>query len=153
VHRIAIDAENPERLYAQNHGGVYRSDDAGTSWKSIDAGLPADFGFVVLAHPTRGDSAWVIPIDDNTMFPPQGRLRLWRTYDAGESWSEVGEGLPSGHFASVLRDAAHVIDLEGTAAIAFGTRNGSVYASVDEGETFDEVAQRLPDVLSVRASA
>jgi photosystem II stability/assembly factor-like uncharacterized protein len=153
VHRIAIDAENPERLYAQNHGGVYRSDDAGTSWQSIADGLPADFGFVVLAHPTRGGSAWVIPIDDATMFPPNGRLRLWRTHDAGETWGEVGEGLPSDDFASVLRDAAHVIDLNGTAAIAFGTRNGSVYASADEGETFDEVAHRLPDVLSVRVSA
>ena len=87
------------------------------------------------------------------MFPPQGRLRLWRTDDAGDAWTEVGEGLPSEFFASVLRDAAHVIDLDGTAAIAFGTRNGSVYASTDEGETFDEVATQLPDVLSVRASA
>ncbi len=153
VHRIAMDAENPELLYAQNHGGVYRSHDAGTSWQSIAAGLPADFGFVVLAHPTRAGSAWVIPIDDNTMLPPEGRLRLWRTYDSGESWEEVGDGLPNDHFASVLRDAAHVIDLDGTAAIAFGTRNGSVYASVDEGETFDEVTHRLPDVLSVRLSA
>ena len=87
------------------------------------------------------------------MLPPEGRLRLWRTYDSGESWEEVGDGLPNDHFASVLRDAAHVIDLDGTAAIAFGTRNGSVYASVDEGETFDEVTHRLPDVLSVRLSA
>ncbi|MBU6280023.1 MAG: hypothetical protein KGN78_12335 [Actinomycetales bacterium] len=153
VHRIAMDAQDPNLLYAQNHGGVFRSDDGGSSWQSISAGLPSDFGFIVLAHPTRGRVAWVIPIDSATMFPPGGRLRLWRTDDAGATWQEVGAGLPDGHYASVLRDAAHVIDLGGTAAIAFGTRNGSVYASLDEGETFDEVATRLPDVLSVRASA
>lgn len=153
VHRIAIDAQDPDRLYAQNHGGVFRSDDGGTSWQPIMDGLPSDFGFVVLAHPTRGGSAWVIPIDGETMFPPEGRLRLWRTDDAGGTWREVGGGLPDGHYASVLRDAAHVIDLEGTAAITLGTRNGSVYVSQDEGESFHEVASRLPDVLSVRASA
>ena len=153
VHRIAIDADDPQRLYAQNHGGVYRSDDAGVTWQSIADGLPVDFGFVVLAHPNRGGTAWVIPIDDDTMFPPDGRLRLWRTDDAGSSWREVGSGLPDEHYASVLRDAAHVVDINGTAVIVFGTRNGSVYVSLDEGETFDEVASRLPDVLSVRASA
>jgi len=153
VHRIAMDAEDPDRLYAQNHGGVFRSEDGGRSWVSIAAGLPGDFGFVVLAHPTRARVAWVIPIDPATMFPPEGRLRLWRTDDAGQTWQESGRGLPDAHYASVIRDAAHVIDLDGTAAIAFGTRNGSVYASVDEGETFSEVATRLPDVLSVRISA
>ncbi len=152
VHRIAMDSQDPNLLYAQNHGGVFRSTDAGTSWEPITDGLPSDFGFMVLAHPTRARTAWVFPIDSSTMFPPAGRLRLWRTDDAGATWREVGQGLPDHHYASVLRDAAHVIDLNGTAAIAFGTRNGSVYASVDEGESFEEVATRLPDVLSVRAS-
>ena len=133
--------------------GVCPANDAGVTWQSIADGLPVDFGFVVLAHPNRGGAAWVIPIDDDTMFPPDGRLRLWRTDDAGSSWREVGSGLPDEHYASVLRDAAHVVDINGTAVIVFGTRNGSVYVSLDEGETFDEVASRLPDVLSVRASA
>lgn len=153
VHRIAMDAQDPNLLYAQNHGGVFRSTDAGSSWEPITPGLPSDFGFMVLAHPTRGRTAWVIPIDGATMFPPAGRLRLWRTDDAGDTWHEVGRGLPDDHYASVLRDAAHVIDRDGTAVLAFGTRNGSVYASVDEGESFDEVVTRLPDVLSVRACA
>jgi photosystem II stability/assembly factor-like uncharacterized protein len=152
VHRIAVDAANPAQVFAQNHGGVYRSTDSGISWEPIMAGLPADFGFVVLAHPTQGDTAWVIPIDPETMFPADGRLRLWRTDDAGGTWSETGAGLPDGYYASVLRDAAHVIDNDGEAAIAFGTRNGSVFASLDDGRTFTEVARRLPDVLSVRIS-
>ena len=152
VHRIAVDGADPERVYAQNHGGVFRSDDSGDSWTSIADGLPADFGFVVLAHPTRGGSAWVIPIDAETMFPPEGRLRLWRTDDAGGTWAAVGTGLPDEHHASVMRDAAHAIDVGGEAAIAFGTRNGCVYASLDDGRSFTEVASRLPDVLSVRIS-
>jgi photosystem II stability/assembly factor-like uncharacterized protein len=77
---------------------------------------------------------------------------VWRTDDAGGTWAETGTGLPDGYYASVLRDAAHVIDNDGEAAIAFGTRNGSVFASLDDGRTFTEVASRLPDVLSVRIS-
>lgn len=153
VHRVAVDAANADRMYAQNHGGVYRTDDAGRSWEPIMEGLPADFGFVVLAHPSRGGTVWVIPIDAETMFPPEGRLRLWRSDDAGGSWREVGVGLPDDHFASVMRDAAQVVDIDGRIVIVLGTRNGSVYASVDEGETFDEVASHLPDILSVRATA
>lgn len=153
VHRIALDGADSERVYAQNHGGVYRSDDSGDSWQPIMSGLPVDFGFVVLAHPSRGGTAWVVPISTETMLPPDGRLRLWRTDDAGETWREVGVGLPDDFYGTVLRDAAHVVDVDGTAVIAFGTRNGSVFASLDDGETFDEVASRLPDVLSVRVAA
>lgn len=152
VHRIAIDAADPSRLYAQNHGGVFRSDDSGESWQPITDGLSADFGFVVLAHPTRAAAAWVVPIDAETMFPPGGQLQLARTDDAGGSWTAVTAGLPSGHYASVLRDAAHVTAVGDGAAIAFGTRNGSVFASLDGGGTFAEVVHGLPDVLSVRIS-
>ncbi len=153
VHRIAIDAEDQTKVYAQNHGGVYFSDNSGDSWLPIMAGLPAkNFGFVVLSHPTIGGTAWVIPIDAETMFFPEGRLRLWRTEDFGGSWTEVGDGLPLEDYASVLRDAAHVLEHDGDAAIAFGTRNGSVFASLDGGRTFTEAASRLPDVLSVRIS-
>lgn len=152
VHRIAVDAVDQSRVFAQNHGGVYFSADSGDSWKPIMDGLPVDFGFVMLTHPTVSGIAWVLPIDPETMFPPEGRLRLWRTEDSGGSWSEVGDGLPDGDFASVMRDAAHVIEHDGDAAIAFGTRNGSVFASLDGGRWFTEVASRLPDVLSVRIS-
>lgn len=153
VHRIAVDSVEPTRIYAQNHGGVYRTEDSGDSWSLISGGLRADFGFMVLTHPSAAGTAWTIPIDAETMFPADGRLRLNRTDDAGESWTEVGRGLPDECYASVLRDAADVTLFGDDAAIAFGTRNGSVFASLDGGESFTEVASRLPDVLSVRISA
>lgn len=151
VHKVAVDAGGRDRLYAQNHGGVYRSDDAGSSWTSIAAGLPADFGFPVVASPKVAGTAWVVPlVADMQRVPPAGNLRVHRTRDAGESWSEVGAGLPDRSWTSVLRDAFCADDAERT-GLYVGTRDGCVYASADEGETFDLVVDHLPDVLVVRA--
>ena len=159
VHKVAADAGGPQRLYAQNHGGVYRTDDAGRRWTSIAAGLPADFGFPVLAHPGRPGVAWVVPlVADEHRLPPGGRLRLHRTEDAGESWREVGRGLPDPSWTVVLRDAACVLAPDpaapdGPAVLALGTRDGCVYLSADSGDSFVQVAAHLPDVLCVRAAA
>ena len=151
VHRLAVDGADPSRLYVQNHGGVFRSDDSGDHWTEISAGLPeSEFGFVVLAHPSRGGTAWVIPIRAETMLPADGRLLAWKTEDAGATWTAQGEGLPEDFYAAVLRDAAHIVPYGDGVALAFGTRNGSVFVSVDEGATFTEVASKLPDVLSLR---
>ncbi|MCC3278637.1 exo-alpha-sialidase [Arthrobacter sp. zg-Y40] len=151
VHKVARDAGNPERLYAQNHGGVYRSDDAGDQWISIADGLPADFGFVMLAHPSRPDTVWTIPLGSaGERNPPQGRPAVYRSTNAGEDWERFDAGLPAYDFNAVLRDAADV-DTADPAGIYFGTRGGEVYASADEGETFNLVAANLPDVLCVRA--
>jgi hypothetical protein len=158
VHKMAADATGPDRLYLQNHGGVYRSDDAGRRWTSIAAGLPSDFGFPALAHPGRPGVAWVLPlVSDEVRLPPDGRLRPYRTEDAGQTWREVGAGLPEQSGTVVLRDAACVRAADpaapdGPAVIAFGTREGSLYASTDSGDTFAEVAAHLPDVLCVRAA-
>jgi len=153
VHKVARDAGDPLRLYAQNHGGVFRTDDGGDRWVSIDDGLPADFGFTVLAHPTTPGTAWVIPlVADVQRLPPDGRLRVWCTTDAGASWAPNESGLPDDYWGVVLRDAAAVTtDGDGGALLFLGTRNGWVYTSADGGGTFTEVARHLPDVLSVRA--
>jgi hypothetical protein len=153
VHKVAVDAAGPTRLYAQNHHGVYRSDDSGLTWQSIAAGLPADFGFVMLADPRRSGRLWVIPIKaDGERVPPEGRLRVWTSQDAGESWSSSESGLPDQAWTVVLRDAATVVDRgpDIDPLIAFGTRDGVVYASSDGGREFVEVARGLPDVLCVR---
>ena len=104
--RPSRDPENPDRLYAQNHGGVYRSDDAGTSWTSIADGLPSDFGFPVVAHPRRGDTVSLFPlVDAGERFPKDGRARVYRSKDAGATWEELGKGLPDGFYTAVMRDA------------------------------------------------
>ncbi len=151
VHKVAVDASGHETLYAQNHGGVYRSDDAGRRWVPIGDGLPSDFGFVVLASPHTSGTAWVVPIKaDLQRVPPDGRLRVHRTADRGASWTESASGLPDGSWSTVLRDAACVDTLDPT-GVYLGTRDGCVYASADEGATFGQVAAHLPDVLTVRA--
>jgi hypothetical protein len=151
VHKVAVDAGDPARMYAQNHFGVFRTDDGGGSWTSIAEGLPADFGFPIAASPTTPGTAWVVPlVADEQRLPPGGRLRVHRTRDAGSTWTEVGEGLPDGAWTAVLRDALCVDDAEST-GVYLGTRDGCVYASTDEGDSFTLVADHLPDVLAVRA--
>jgi photosystem II stability/assembly factor-like uncharacterized protein len=153
VHKVAVDAVGRSRLYAQNHHGVYRSDDGGGSWTSIADGLPSDFGFVVLAHPRRSGTAWVVPLEaDARRVPPGGRLRVHRTRDAGSTWAESSAGLPDAAWTVVLRDAACVVDRGPDVApvLAVGTRDGCVYVSDDEGDTFALLVDHLPDVLAVR---
>jgi hypothetical protein len=152
VHKVAVDAASADRLYAQNHFGVFASDDVGVSWRSIAGGLPADFGFPVVASPRTAGTAWVVPlVADMERLPPGGRLRVHRTRDGGGSWTELGAGLPDASWAAVMRDAACSDEGDPT-GVYVGTRDGCVYASADEGDSFTLVAAHLPDVLVVRAA-
>jgi hypothetical protein len=149
VHKVDVDPEGT--FFAQNHGGVFRSTDRGTSWQSIAAGLPSDFGFPVLASPRVPGTVWVVPLDPAARVPPEGRLRVHRTTDAGATWTALGAGLPDSCWTCVLRDAA-CVDPGAPTGIYLGTRTGSVFASPDEGDSFVTVADQLPDVLVVRAA-
>ncbi|HEX9335580.1 MAG TPA: exo-alpha-sialidase [Pseudonocardiaceae bacterium] len=153
VHKVAASAGNPDRMYLQNHGGVYRSTNNGASWESIADGLPGDFGFAMAAHPHRPDVIYNFPlVADEHRFAPGGRCRVYRSEDAGSTWTALFDGLPDdGFWSIVLRDALCTDNGDPT-GIYFGTRSGEVYASRDEGDGWQQVADHLPDVLCVRAA-
>lgn len=137
-------------LYQQNHHGVWRSGDGGRSWDDINAGLPSTFGFPIRVHPRDSDTIWVLPLNGDAVgrFPPDAAAAVWKSEDAGQSWTAKREGLPQQAYFTVLRQAM-AGDTQDPAGIYFGTNTGSVYASLDEGETWDEVVRHLPTVLSV----
>ncbi|MEN3585865.1 MULTISPECIES: WD40/YVTN/BNR-like repeat-containing protein [unclassified Streptomyces] len=152
VHKVARDAVDPDRLYLQNHWGVYRSDDAGAHWSDIGGGLPSTFGFAAAAHPRRGGTAYVFPINaDSDRVPADRRCRVFRTSDAGATWEPLTAGLPrEHHYGTVLRDALCLDDRD-RPGVYFGNRNGELFASDDEGDSWRRLAAHLPDVLCVRA--
>jgi photosystem II stability/assembly factor-like uncharacterized protein len=153
VHKVARHPARPDQLFAQNHHGVYRSDDGGAAWTSIAAGLPSDFGFAMVSHPHRPGVVYNFPIQaDEYRIPPDAACRVYRSDDAGGSWTALTEGLPQQRFyPTVLRDAMGVDDAP-VPGVYFGTRSGEVFASPDEGEHWQQIAAHLPDVLCVRAA-
>ncbi len=155
VHNMHRAPLQPERLWMQFHGGVYRSDDAGESWNDIGTGtgLPSDFGFPMVIDPADPKRAWVIPLTaDVDRVTPDGKLRVFETADEGRSWSPRTEGLPQHDaYLTILRQAfCH--DDGSPLGLYFGDKSGTVYASADAGATWTVAAEHLPSIVSVRAS-
>ena len=151
VHKLLAHPTRPERLWQQNHCGVYRSDDRGESWERLDGnGLPSDFGFALAIHPREPDTAWVVP-EESAMnrVTPDGRLGVYRTRDGGASWEL--RAAQDEAWVAVLREggASDTLDPIG---VYVGTQSGSVFVSPDEGETWIEAARHLPPVLSVEVT-
>jgi photosystem II stability/assembly factor-like uncharacterized protein len=152
VHKVLLHPARPERLWQQNHCGVYRSDDRGDNWERLDGnGLPSGFGFPIMIHPREPDTAWVIPENaDLNRVTAEGRLGVYRTRDAGESWELTANGLPEHAWTGVLREATS-FDEADPVGLYFGTQSGSVWVSPDEGDEWIEAASDLPPILSVEA--
>jgi photosystem II stability/assembly factor-like uncharacterized protein len=153
VHKLVMSPVDRERLYQQNHCGMHRSDDGGHSWVEITEGLPSDFGFAAAAHPHDRDSFYVIPLDPgHGRCMPEGRAAVWRTSDAGASWERLDRGLPqSDAHLGVLREGL-AIDALDTPGLYFGTSTGQVFASIDEGNSWSEIASYLPAISSVEVA-
>ncbi|HEX2095698.1 MAG TPA: hypothetical protein VHG28_25090 [Longimicrobiaceae bacterium] len=153
VHKVVNHPSRPERLFLQNHWGLYRSDDWGDSWHDIANGVPSDFGFAMEVHPHDPETVYIVPLEsDEFRCVPEARMRVFRTRDAGASWEPLSEGLPQeGAYETVLRDAL-ATDGHDPAGIYVGTRSGKLFASADGGESWDEIAGSFPPVVCVRAA-
>jgi hypothetical protein len=153
VHKVVSHPDRPDRLFLQNHWGLYRSDDWAESWEDIANGVPSDFGFAMAMHPSDPSTLYIVPLEsDGFRCVPDAKLRVYRTRDAGESWQALSKGLPQHEaYETVLRDALDT-DSATPAGVYFGTRSGRVYASADDGDSWSLIHQGLPPVVCVKAA-
>ncbi|MEP6714568.1 MAG: sialidase family protein [Terriglobia bacterium] len=150
VHHVAMHPARPGVLFMQKHWDVMRSDDAGDSWREVSGNLPTDFGFVIDVNANEPETIYVVPIkSDSEHYPPEGKLRVYRSRSGGNEWEALTSGLPQKDcYVNVLRDAMAVDELD-SCGIYFGTTGGQVYASSDNGDNWAPIVQNLPAVLSV----
>ncbi|MBA3557925.1 MAG: exo-alpha-sialidase [Gemmatimonadaceae bacterium] len=153
VHKVVHHPSRPGQLFLQNHWGLYRSDDWGDTWHDIANGVPSDFGFAMQMHPGEPGTVYIIPLEsDEFRCVPEAKLRVYRTRNAGTSWEPLASGLPQSQaFETVLRDSLAADSLD-PAGIYFGTRNGKLFASADDGENWREIAEGLPSIVCVKAA-
>lgn len=150
VHRIALHPSRPNTLFMQKHWDVMRSDDAGDNWHEVSGNLPSDFGFPIDVHAHEPETVYVVPIkSDSEHYPPDGKLRVYRSRTGGDEWEALTNGLPqSDCYVNVLRDAMAVDSLD-SCGVYFGTTGGQVYGSSDSGDNWLPIVRDLPAVLSV----
>ena len=153
VHKITMHPDRPQRMFLQNHWGLYRSDNGGESWTDIANGVPSDFGFAMVMHPRNPDCVYIVPVEsDEFRCACDGRLRVYRTRNGGASWEPLMRGLPQKRaYETVLRDAM-AIDSFDPAGLYFGTRSGQLFSSRDEGRTWQKILEGLPSVVCVRSA-
>jgi photosystem II stability/assembly factor-like uncharacterized protein len=152
VHSIAMHPSRPSVLFMQKHWDVMRSDNAGEMWQEVSGNLPSDFGFPIAVHAHEPETVYVVPIkSDSEHFPPDGKLRVYRSRTGGNEWEALTKGLPQSNcYVNVLRDAMSVDSLD-SCGVYFGTTGGQVYASPDAGDTWAPIVRDLPAVVSVEA--
>jgi len=150
VHHIAMHPSRPDVLFMQKHWDVMRSDDAGDTWREISGTLPSDFGFAIDVHAHEPETLYVVPIkSDSEHYPPEGKLRVYRSRSGGQDWEPLTKGLPQQDcYVNVLRDAMAVDTLD-KCGVYFGTTGGQVYASADAGDNWTPIVRDLPAVQSV----
>ncbi|HYA56012.1 MAG TPA: hypothetical protein VED22_04350 [Nitrososphaerales archaeon] len=153
VHKLATNPSKPDVIFHQNHCGVYRSDNAGEDWIDIRNNLPSRFGFPIAVDANEPGRAYVAPLEgDFSRIPPSGHFAIWGTDNSGKEWFKLDEGLPSMSYYTVLRDGM-VADQEDPCGLYFGTTTGQLYASRDQGNSWQNLSDWLPPVFSVSVSS
>jgi len=158
-HCLRVCPARPDRLYQQNHCGIYRLDRPGHTWLRIGRAMPAqvgDIGFPVVVHPRDADTAWVFPMDGTDVWPrtsPDGRPAAYVTRDAGESWQRLDAGLPQGQAWWTLKRQAMTVDAEPVPALYLGTTSGELWTGRDEGARWENIARHLPEIYAVEVAA
>ncbi len=156
-HCIRLCPSNPDRLYQQNHCGIYRIDRPSTEWLRIGKGMPkrvGDVGFPLVVHPRDADSAWVLPMDGGTVWPrtsPDGKPAVYRTGDAGKTWQRLDSGLPEKNAWWTVKRQAMCADSRDPVGLYFGTTSGELWMTGDEGRRWRCIARHLPEIYSVEA--
>ncbi|MEJ7902027.1 MAG: hypothetical protein WKF63_09265, partial [Thermomicrobiales bacterium] len=150
VHNIAMHPSRPDTLFMQKHWDVLRTDNAGDLWHEVSGNLPSDFGFPIEVHAHEPETVYVVPIkSDSEHFPPDGKLRVYRSRSGGNEWEALTNGLPQQDcYVNVLRDAMAIDSLD-SCGVYFGTTGGQVYASSDSGDSWAPIVRDLPAVMSV----
>jgi hypothetical protein len=150
IHKLAMHPSRPDTVFMQKHWDVCRTDDAGRSWTEVSGNLPSDFGFPIAVHAHEPETVYVVPIlSDTQHYPPEGKLRVYRSRTGGNEWEALTRGLPQQDcYVNILRDAMATDTLD-RCGVYFGTTGGQVYASADAGDSWQPIAEHLPAVLSV----
>jgi len=158
-HVVRLCPSNPDRLYQQNHCGIYRLDRPGTEWQRIGKKMPkrvGDVGFPMVVHPRDDKTCWVFPMDGTSVWPrtsPQGRPAVYVTRNGGKSWQRQDTGLPEQQAWWTVKRQAMTADAQDPAGLYFGTTSGELWMSRDEGARWQCIAQHLPEIYAVEVAA
>ncbi len=157
-HCVRLCPSNPDRLYQQNHCGIYRLDRPSKRWVRVGRAMPAevgDIGFPMVVHPRDADVAWVLPMDGTSVWPrtsPGGKPAVYATRNAGETWQRLDAGMPREQAWWTVKRQAMTADGGDPVGLYFGTTGGELWASRDEGGTWHPIARHLPEIYAVEAA-
>jgi photosystem II stability/assembly factor-like uncharacterized protein len=150
VHNLSMHPSRPDTVFMQKHWDIMRTDNAGELWTEVSGNVPSDFGFPIIVHAHEPETVYVVPIEsDHQHFPPEGKLRVYRSRTGGNEWEALTNGLPQANcYVNILRDAMAVDRLD-SCGVYFGTTGGQVYVSADSGDHWQAIAEHLPPVVAV----